>query len=534
MAIRDPIESRRFVASTPPDTNDPPRFGQALETTKDAFVAACQGFFGGASRAWRAEEVPSVRKYGVGFGPGEDPYATTQRIISDWADANEQLPHLAVTAVSGANNRLTIGTPYIGPVQLSPELTTSVGPFTLGRPAFASWSLDVLTVVAGTAYVEVTTPGGTERVEVTLAGTETPVEVAASMREALRSVEPFLRVTRDGTQLTLTASELNVDVDVTASGLTATELVPAGAVDYDVLELITDYGTDLILFDPTGTTSWTAENVAARINRASWVRAEVTEAGEVKILAGGRHGGLTTPNSLEVGPQTTTNALTVLGLGQRGTCSGGDAITGYAPKPLLLSTTGIGLAVTAATSGGVTAQVTLSGLAEGTYDVTSVDSDDAVYISAPWLGPELLDGATWFVAARDASTNTARPVMNRFHESERMTVTLSVLADSPNTRDELCDSVVNYFTHQLELQYYTLLGRGVIQPSTYPDEMWLISVAQDVAVAGASTVNRPGDAKHLIHEARITVPATLFMYVDRAATTPDGQPWALTLTHNPT
>lgn len=123
---------RKYVPTTPDDLNDPPRFSQLAETTKDAFVLALRRFFDRDQTAARLSELVTVEKYAVGYGPGTDPYETTVQIFQEFPDVLEQLPHVSVNATSGRHKPLSFGRPFTGQVQFPPRVEgTAVEPFGL-------------------------------------------------------------------------------------------------------------------------------------------------------------------------------------------------------------------------------------------------------------------------------------------------------------------------------------------------------------------------------------------------------------------
>lgn len=117
----------KHVPVTPPDQNDPPRFGQILETTKDAFVTHLREFFDIQSA--RIAEVP-IHKYTT--NASFDAFETPVRIIQEYPDIIENLPQLSVSISGGRNSRMNIGRPYVATVQSSPRLiASSSGPYAL-------------------------------------------------------------------------------------------------------------------------------------------------------------------------------------------------------------------------------------------------------------------------------------------------------------------------------------------------------------------------------------------------------------------
>lgn len=122
----------QYRSTTPDDLNDPPRFAQILETTKDGFVLALRTFFDDEQVAGRRQELPIIDKYVTGFDAGLDPFLTAVEIVQEYPDILEKLPHISVTASGGRNRRMTVGVPLIAQVQYPPRVEGSAtGPFNL-------------------------------------------------------------------------------------------------------------------------------------------------------------------------------------------------------------------------------------------------------------------------------------------------------------------------------------------------------------------------------------------------------------------
>lgn len=124
MGARDDLENRRFKSTIPDDLNDPPRYSQVIETTKDAFVIEMRNYFNEAQSSGRIQELPTIEKYAIDFGAGLDPYETTVRIVQEFSDVDEALPHIAIVATSGEARRLSVGVPFVAHIQLPPRVTT--------------------------------------------------------------------------------------------------------------------------------------------------------------------------------------------------------------------------------------------------------------------------------------------------------------------------------------------------------------------------------------------------------------------------
>lgn len=535
MVERDELERRAFAPTAPTDTNDPARFAQVTETVKDAIVLELRRFFAqttlNTTDAARRREIPTVRKYAVGYGPGTDPYETTQQILNDWADLKERLPHAAVTAVQGRNNRLTFGQPFIGHVQMPPRVNAGAdGTYALGATAYESWSVLVTSAVTGTRLA--VTLNGADFAYVVQLG-DTTQTAADGLRQALRAAEPLFSFERTGSTILITAGEANTAfTPAVTAGLTATQVDAAGVAETDSLSFRTlpdhrNATEETVYFRPerfVDPTAATADDIARVFNeQARYARAIVVN-GRPRFLSGGKCGGRTTPNEIEILPESTDNVLDELVLGTRGVDG---ALTGTPPDTdMTLSSTGVGTAALAVINGGVDAYVHLAGdaLAEGNIGrfkvVSAPTADSIVFENEDGVAQSFAD-CEWFIGLRDDWTNRARPVMNRRHLSFTFSVTVTVLAESPNEREELHDLILAQFAYFLEQQHFELLGRGWFD-ETFSEELWSISIAQDITTAGFGQTQRPGDQKGFVHDGRITIPLTFFDYQDRAVLVPSG------------
>jgi len=554
MVERDRLERRGLKATIPSDLEDPPQFGQILETAKDAFVEELRVFFDQPNlntvEVERRAEIPTARKYAVGFAVGADPYETVQQIVSDFTDNEERLPHIAVTAVQGTNNRLTAGQPIIGQVQWPPRVETTLAePYALAGVAFEAWSLTVTAAVVGFRYVAVI---NAQDFEYTAVVGDTVQTIAAGLRDALRAAEPFVRLTRSGAVLTVTSAEAGTAFTASSSANITTAQVTAAstATGSDRLVLRTlpnhvDAEEETIIFTddrfPTAApvTAATAADVARVINEQGInVHAVIIDVGGspgVRIQTGGPCG-QGTPNEIEVRPGTSANLLAIFGLGAAAAGGGGDTLTGTPPDTnMTLASTGVGTAALAAVDTGIDAYIDLEGFGSasnnGRFRVVSAPTADSVVFENAAGAPESFAGATWFVGHRDTWRNVKRPIMNRRHLSFRLTISMSVLTESANSRDELHDLVLAHFVYFLEEKHYTLHGRTLFDEA-FPDENYQISISQDAAPAGQATVPREQDAKGPIYEARVSLGCTLFWYQDRAVLVPSGpragETWAIT------
>lgn len=138
--MADELFDKQYRSTVPNDANDPPRFAQVMETTKDAFVLGLRTFFDETQAAGRRQELPHIDKYAVGFAASQDPFLTTVEIVQEYPDILEQLPHVSVTVAGVRNRRATLGVPLIDQVQYPPRVeATSTGPYDLSQPTTATF-----------------------------------------------------------------------------------------------------------------------------------------------------------------------------------------------------------------------------------------------------------------------------------------------------------------------------------------------------------------------------------------------------------
>lgn len=125
MAIIDNLGKTREPTS-PDDTSDPFRFGQPLETTKDAFIIELRKFFNrNLISSSRLQEVPTIRKFDISFNANESSLETAVKIIQKLPDIKENLPLIAIVGASGRNLPMAIGTQRIATVAARPTITSS-------------------------------------------------------------------------------------------------------------------------------------------------------------------------------------------------------------------------------------------------------------------------------------------------------------------------------------------------------------------------------------------------------------------------
>jgi len=122
-----------LVPTEPKDTNDPPRFAQPVETTKDAFVIELRKFFNRANiSSSRLVEIPTIRKYDVSTNPNDGSLETAVKLIQKFPDLDENLPLIAVLGSTGRNLPMGISGQYVASVAKFTSVTgANTEPFAL-------------------------------------------------------------------------------------------------------------------------------------------------------------------------------------------------------------------------------------------------------------------------------------------------------------------------------------------------------------------------------------------------------------------
>ena len=132
------------VPTDPLDPNDPPKFGQLIETAKDAFVSELTSYFDyqTSDATSKLTELPTVQKFALGAGTGEQTLREVVKIAMAYADTSDRFPMIAITSSSLRERRLGIGSGLVGHVQYPPSIvSTKTGPFNLTD----GWELKITT-----------------------------------------------------------------------------------------------------------------------------------------------------------------------------------------------------------------------------------------------------------------------------------------------------------------------------------------------------------------------------------------------------
>lgn len=134
---------REFRGTEPRDPRNPPRFGQLIETVKDAFAAELYRFFEFKSDDIRAKlgEFPTIEKFGVGAGSTSTSMETVMNLIMSYGDSMDKYPMIAITSANARERVLGLGSTLVCDGQTAPRLTGSDGPFNLQD----GWTLRIRT-----------------------------------------------------------------------------------------------------------------------------------------------------------------------------------------------------------------------------------------------------------------------------------------------------------------------------------------------------------------------------------------------------
>lgn len=149
MSINEDLTVRKPIATGPYDANDPARFGQLLETAKDAFKSELYTFFNIKSSdiLTKITEVPNIQKFNLGAVSGEQSLETVTNVIMSYADTPDKFPMIAITSASLREKPLGIGNNFSCHVQYPSTISGSKsGPFRLTH----GWTLEITTWPLGT------------------------------------------------------------------------------------------------------------------------------------------------------------------------------------------------------------------------------------------------------------------------------------------------------------------------------------------------------------------------------------------------
>ena len=153
------LADRGYVATSPYDSNDPPRFGQLVETAKSAFLVELDKYFDykTSDATEKISEVLNIEKYALGASTGETSLQTVVNTIMAYADTPDQFPMISITSANVKQRSMNIGTNIVAVVQYAPSIVGTVaGPFNLDQGSDDPWSIEFITWPDGTEDSETT------------------------------------------------------------------------------------------------------------------------------------------------------------------------------------------------------------------------------------------------------------------------------------------------------------------------------------------------------------------------------------------
>lgn len=135
---------REYRGTVPRDPRNPPRFGQLIETVKDAFAAELYRFFEFKSDDIRAKlgEFPAIEKFGVGAGSTSSSMETVMNLIMSFGNTMDKYPMIAITSANAKELVLGLGGTFVCDGQSATRLVSgNEGPFNLQD----GWTLKIRT-----------------------------------------------------------------------------------------------------------------------------------------------------------------------------------------------------------------------------------------------------------------------------------------------------------------------------------------------------------------------------------------------------
>jgi hypothetical protein len=146
---------------------------------------------------------------------------------------------------------------------------------------------------------------------------------------------------------------------------------------------------------------------------------------------------------------------------------------------------------------------------------TSVAGVDTLTISNRYGRIESSGNARWYIGLRDDHTNSARPPRHRYGLGFDLDCQIDVLTSDDNTRNEVVDLVLAFFSFFLEAKYFTFMGRSGFQGQTTTGEFYQIVINPPLRITAESEFPRPGDATGKVYLNGFGLNVTCTMYLDR-------------------
>lgn len=432
--VRDAL-NRAFAPTVPNDLKDPPRFSQALETTRDVIVLELRKFFDNAAQVTgRKIELPTIEKYNT-FADGNDSDSTPATVVRKYPERLERLPHVAVMTANGQERRLTIGPPFVSTVQDPAQITAAT---------FEPYAL-----TDGDSIVFQTLPD---------------------------------------------AKHPHLDTIVFTADRFPTLHAIGAALAVDVARVINEQ----------------ASHVFASVYDDGVNKFVRVEAGGPVDSEDGR-----TPTEIVVVPSNSTVDQTVFGFSRVGTLL---TFTPSYPTTLLTATTPSGLGVADVGNSIVVDGSAFPYFNDGRFKIlafTSFGGIDTLTVDNHYGRLDGTPGAAWYVGARDDNKNPIRPPKNRYGMAWDLSCQIDVLTEDENTRGEMVDLVLAFFSFFLESKYFTFWGRSTFDEVDFPNEYFQIVINPPFRSASENEFPRPGDGTGKVYVNSFNLDVTTSMYIDR-------------------
>ena len=152
MPIENLNDRNRYLPTQPYDVNDLPRFGQLVETAKDAFAWELQNFFSykTTDASSKIIEIPTIQKFALGATSSENSLETVVDLIMSYGDTLDKYPMIAITGMNLREKKMSIGDNYTCNVQYPPSIVgANAGPFNLDYGTGEAWYLEIITYPLG-------------------------------------------------------------------------------------------------------------------------------------------------------------------------------------------------------------------------------------------------------------------------------------------------------------------------------------------------------------------------------------------------
>jgi len=139
----------------------------------------------------------------------------------------------------------------------------------------------------------------------------------------------------------------------------------------------------------------------------------------------------------------------------------------------------------------------------------------------PYSTQNAIDQLGLTIEVVDNSAN--RPPANRYQLAANLTVGLDIGCESENSRRELTDLLLNFFSLEMDKRDFTFYGRSIfddefIQDDSGRKENYQVILKDQHALTGEAEIPRQassGEQKDLIYINRLSVPVTIVDYIDR-------------------